>query len=155
VRYALARAERQAGESDSISPWRRLIRLDGHYEPIYFLGAGRALLSRMDTDAASAEPKGRELLGRLGYWISQRIDAQSSRDPSDISNDPRQCFRPRRAHDFAEWWAVETQAELFGLQQIRGYDDLDDLHWLRDRAQTHVARLDRLEEELVARYASA
>jgi tetratricopeptide (TPR) repeat protein len=155
VRYALARAEREAAQADPITPWRRLLRLDEHYEPIFFLGVGRACLNRATGDDGYNESQARDKLGRLAFWIRQRTVIDTDCDLNDTHADPRKCFLPKRKGDFAGWWAVETQAELFGTRLITGYDDLLDLGPIKDGALRNVARLDRLEEELVLRYARA
>jgi len=155
VRYALARAEREAPQGDPITPWRRLLRLDEHYEPIFFLGAGRAYLHRAINGDGNAMEKARDKLGRLAYWIRQRTLIDADRAPNDPQPDPRSCFRARHQGDFAGWWAVEAQAELFGPAVIEGYDDLGDLGPIMERASAHDSGLDRLEEELMLRYARA
>jgi tetratricopeptide (TPR) repeat protein len=153
VRYALARAEREAGTGDPLTPWRRLLRLDGHYEPIYFLGGGRASLNRLDAGDTDAEKQSRQMLGQLAFWLAQRIEPNPKAAAG--TRDARQFFQPRERYGFAGWWAREVEAELFDLQPVAGWDDLADLETVRERAQQHAIRLDRLEEELVVRYASA
>ncbi len=153
VRYALARAEREAAQGDPVSPWRRLLRLDKHYEPIFFLGAGRALLARAGAGGDRVEDDARDKLGQLAFWVHGRIEPTGY--PMDLDADPRTCFRPRRKHDFAGWWAVEVQSELFGSRSVVDYRDLADLVPIRGRVLDHGSSLDRLEEEIVLRYARA
>jgi len=155
VRYALARAEREAPQGDPITSWRRLLRLDGHYEPIFFLGAGRTYLNRTINGDGKAEYQARDKLGRLAFWIRQRTLMDEDRVASDPQADPRSRFRALHQGDFAGWWAVEAQAELFGPAVIKGYDDLGDLGPIRERTSAHGSRLDRLEEEFVLRHARA
>ena len=155
VRYALARAEREATQGDPITSWRRLLRMDPHYEPIVYLGAGRAWLGRMAQDGAKAEEQAREMFGRLGYWIDKRIEPLPNCDPHDPHAEPRTSYRARRIGDFSGWWGIEAQAELFGMRPVAGWDDLDDLGPIRERVLTSSASLDRLEEDWVRRYARA
>ncbi|MCB2261761.1 MAG: tetratricopeptide repeat protein, partial [Candidatus Thiosymbion ectosymbiont of Robbea hypermnestra] len=155
VRYALARAERETPRGDPITPWRRLMRLDEHYLPLFFLGAARAYLNRADDGDDRAAEQAREKLGRLAYWICQHIAIDTDREPGDSKPNPRLHFRVQRQGKFAGWWAREVQAELFGLMVVKGFDDLGDLDPIREHASTHSSQLDRLEEELVLRHARA
>ncbi len=155
VRYALARAEREAVQGDPITSWRRLLRMDPHYEPIVYLGAGRAWLGRMAQDGAQAEGQAREMFGRLGYWIDKHIEPLPGFDPNDPQAEPRTSYRAQRKGDFSGWWGIEAQAELFGMRPVAGWDDLDDLGPIRERILTRSASLDRLEEDWVRRYARA
>ena len=155
VRYALARAEREAAQGDPITPWRQLLRLDEHYEPIFFLGVGRTYLNRTNNGHGFAENETRDKLGRLAYWIRQRTKMIGDCDMSDPMGDPRLCYQARREGDFTGWWAREVQANLFGMRPIEGSEDLEDLEPIRKQALAHSNSLDRLEEELVLRFARA
>ena len=83
VRYALARAEREAPRGDPITPWRRLLRLDEHYAPIFFLGSGRTYLNRAANGDGRAEHEARDKLGRLALWVRQRTLIDADRAASD------------------------------------------------------------------------
>ena len=156
VRYALARAEREATDGDPVTPWRRLLRLDDRYQPIFYLGSGRASLNRIANLGDRAKEDAQEKLGRLAFWIRERIElVEGCGLDAPGSSNPRACYRPRRQGEFAGWWAVEAQAELFGTQPIAGYDDLSALDSISEHALANSAKLDRLEEEFVMRYARA
>ena len=83
VRYALARAEREAPRGGPITPWRRLLRLDEHYAPIFFLGSGRTYLNRAANGDGRAEHEARDKLGRLAFWVRQRTLIDADRAASD------------------------------------------------------------------------
>jgi hypothetical protein len=70
----------------------------------------------------------------------------------DAPEELRPCFAPRRT-GFTGWWAREVQIYLFGGIPVKGYDDLEKLEPVRERADLNKIMLDRLEEELVYRFA--
>ena len=148
VRYALARAEREAGQGNSVSSFRRLLHMDEHFEPIYHLGAGRAWLAQVGQQGHLAEEKARHHLGSLAYWVQQRIEPRSGYD----MNDPRLCFQAKNGGGFDAWWALETQAEVFGMYQVGGYDDLVDFEPIKQRIVDRAPMLNHIEEDYVRRF---
>ncbi len=148
VRYALARVEREAAlQENNAASWRRLTRLDERMEPVQWLGVGRKWLAMNGAD----EEKARESLGKLGYWLNERIMLE--KEPcADTPEDLLHCFAPRRM-GFTGWWAREVQIYLFGGTPVKGYDDLEKLESVWKRANLNKIMLDRLEEELVYRFA--
>jgi Flp pilus assembly protein TadD len=155
VRYALARAERETGQGNPVISFRRLLRMDEHFEPVYYLGAGRALLAQAEQQGHSAEEKARDHLGRLAYWIQQCIEPRPGCDMNDPKANPRWCFQAKNGGGFDAWWALETQATVFGRHQVSGYDDLVDFDPIKQRIADHAPMLNSLEEDYVRRFANA
>ena len=152
VRYALARAEREAGQGNPVSSFRRLLRMDEHFKPIYYLGAGRAWLAQA---GQQAEEKARDHLGCLAHWVNQRIKPRPGCDMNDPKANPRWYFQAKNDGDFDAWWALETQAEVFGMRQVSGYDDLVDFEPIKQRIADHASMINLLEEDRVRRFAQA
>ena len=74
---------------------------------------------------------------------------------NDPKANPRWCFQAKNDGDFNTWWALETQAEVFGMRQVGGYDDLDDFEPIKQRIADHAPMLNHIEEDFVRRFAKA
>ncbi len=138
VRYALARAERDAAEhqrrrldpDDPEAPsllWRRLSRLDNRFRPVQLLGEGRSWL--VHTDGSFVEERARHTFGRLGYWMSNLPDTTGS-----------------RGSEFPAWWAKEVRHFLFAGTAVAGHQDVGNLDLLRQRNAQFRWELNNLEE---------
>ena len=150
VRYALARAEREAaarrGHLDTANPeqparpWRHLSRLDERFRPLQLLGEGRTWL--VQTDGSIVAEHARDCFGGLGFWIHDLLQGQ------DRSSH-------RSSASFLEWWAKEVQSHVFGRESIKRAEDISDLSGNEVRLRSNSLWLDRLEEDWVGRLAVA
>jgi tetratricopeptide (TPR) repeat protein len=152
VRYALARAEREAaarrGRLDpvkpeaSVVPWRRLGRLDERFRPLQFLGEGRTWL--VQRDGTFVAEHARDSLGSLGHWLQERLRTSS---PDGEGG------RPSDSSRFIAWWAGEVQGHVFGAEPVARHEDIADLAPIQERIAGNALLLDRLEEDYVGRWA--
>ncbi len=159
VRYALARAEREAARREErhldasdpnalVMPWRRLARMSETYRPVGLLGEGRAWL--VQVDGHTVEDGARDALGRLARWIRRKVAVDSPPEaPAGDLGALRAHFLPEETDDVYKWWAAEVQIRVFDGELVGRADDIEDIEAVRDRLGQHRADLDNLEEELV------
>ena len=149
VRYALARAERQAVSAHAldprdpeapIRPWRRLARIEPQLGAVALLGEARTWLGQ--TDGAVREAHARQKLGELAFWIHIQLAREEERRKDSYA-------------ELSAWWAREAQRLVFGRRADRREEDLGELSFYQEMIETHAAELDLHEEDAVYRVAGA